>query len=236
MNRGVEIVEDTELFLQERGLTISELLLILGKYNSRVLQMDDENCKEFTELYNKIEHEKDNSLQKGKLLEDLSFILFREGYKGLLECHKNCRTSTNEIDILLRWTQQARLAGIYRSFDFFGESFLCECKNYKGKVNVTYVGKFFSLMCVTNSTMGIMIAWEGVSARNAWADAEGLIKKIALKENKYIIVLDKKDLKRIAERKDNIFSLIYNKYLCLKNDIDYSKYIEKHEAEEFLTK
>lgn len=44
MNRGVEIVEDTELFLQERGLTISELLLILGKFNSRVLQMDDENC------------------------------------------------------------------------------------------------------------------------------------------------------------------------------------------------
>lgn len=44
MNRGVEIVEDTELFLQERGLTISELLLILGKYNSRVLQMDDKNC------------------------------------------------------------------------------------------------------------------------------------------------------------------------------------------------
>lgn len=149
----------------------------------------------------------------------------------MFDVYRNCRTSTNEIDLLIRWTENARLSGITNAFPCFGESFLCECKNYNGPVNVTYVGKFDSLMTATNTNLGIMISWDGITGRSPWNDSKGLIKKIALKDKKYIIVIEKKDLFLIREQKASIFSIVYDKYTALKNDIDYSKYIKPHSAE-----
>ena len=77
-----------------------------------------------------------------------------------------------------------------------------------------------------------MISWDGVTGRSKWSDSKGLIKKIALREKRYIVVLDKYDLKKICEKENNIFSLIYDKYTALKNEIDYDKYILKHEVED----
>lgn len=229
-----KIVEDTELFLSKRGLNLSELLITLGKHNSSVLQLDDEHYEKFSDIYTKIDRKDFCDKDKGKLLEELTYILFHDGYPGVLECRKNCRTSTNEIDLLISWTEKARMAGINNAFQCLGDAFLCECKNYEGKVDVTYVGKFCYLLRVSDSTVGIMVAWEGVTARGAWSDSKGLIKKNVLKDTKYIIVIEKKDLKRIFEKKTNIFSIIYDKYIALKNEIDYDKYIVKHEAEDLL--
>lgn len=228
------IVKDTELFLDERGMNLSQLVITLGKHNSTVLQLDDEHHQAYCKIYTKIEKKNYKDKDKGKLLEELTYILFHNGYPGLLECRRNCRTSTNEIDLLINWTEEARMAGINNAFSCLGDIFLCECKNYEGKVDVTYVGKFCYLLRVCNSTVGIMIAWEGITARGSWSDAKGLIKKNVLKDEKYIIVIDKQDLKRIYERKTNIFSIIYDKYISLKNEIDYDKYIVKHEAEDLL--
>ena len=133
--------------------------------------------------------------------------------------------------MLVKWTDQTNLAGINQSFPFLWDSFLCECKNYDGAGNVTYVGKFCSLMIVTNTDFGVMISWDGVTGRSKWNDSQGLIKKFALIAKKYIIVLEKTDLKQIRDGKKNLFSLLHNKYLALKADIDYEKYIEIHEAE-----
>ncbi len=79
-----------------------------------------------------------------------------------------------------------------------------------------------------------MVSWDGVSGRTKWNDSKGLIKKIALHESKYIIVIDKNDLKQICDRKKNLFSLIYDKYVALKEEIDYETYIVKHEAEDCM--
>lgn len=126
------------------------------------------------------------------------------------------------------------MSGIDDAFPFFGDFFLCECKNYDGNVNVTYVGKFCYLMNVTGTKLGIMIAWDGITARGPWSDSRGLIKKFALKEDKYVIVIDKDDLSRIYKKEASIFSIINDKYLALKCEIDFSKYILKHEAESQL--
>ena len=136
--------------------------------------------------------------------------------------------------MLVKWTDQAKLAGINQSFPFLGDSFLCECKNYAGAVNVTYVGKFCSLMLVTNIDFGVMISWKGVTGRSKWNDSQGLIKKFALSAKKYIVVLEKRDLKQICDRKQNLFSLLHDKYLALKTDINYEKYIAVHEAEQSM--
>ena len=76
-----------------------------------------------------------------------------------------------------------------------------------------------------------MIAWNGIAGRSKWSDASGLIRKIALRDNTYIIHIEKKDFKAIYEQKANIFSIIHDKYLALQNDIDYSAYIQHHELE-----
>ena len=164
----------------------------------------------------------------------MTSILFEKSVENLFDVYRNCRTSTNEIDLLIRWTENARLSGINNAFPCFGESFLAECKNYDGSVSVTFVGKFCSLMSVANTNFGIMVSWDGVSGRTKWNDSKGLIKKIALHESKYIIVIDKNDLKQICDRKKNLFSLIYDKYVALKEEIDYETYIVKHEAEDCM--
>ena len=143
-----EFVKKSEAFLNDIGMTPTEWLLAMGKYNSRILQLDNTGYKKFAELYEKIVSKDFKLSDKGKLLEDLSAILFYQGYPGILDL----RTSSNEIDLQLCWTENAKMAGIDRAFPFLEESFLCECKNYKKSVDVTYVGKFFSLLHVLRTS------------------------------------------------------------------------------------
>lgn len=231
MEKEIDIEKKSEAFLNDIGMTPAEWLLAMGKYNARILQLDDICFKRFAELYEKIDRNNYDQSDKGRLLEDLSSLLLYQGYKGVFECRRNLRTSSNEIDLQLSWTENARMTGINQAFPFLGDSFLCECKNYEKRVNVTYVGKFFSLLHVARCNFGIMIAWNGIAARTKWSDASGLIRKIALRDNTYIIPIEKSDFKSIYEQKANIFSIIYDKYTALRNEIDYSEYIQHHELE-----
>ena len=231
-----DIVKKSEAFLNDIGMTATEWLLTMGKYKSHILQLDDTGYKKFAELYEKIINRDFKQSDKGKLLEDLSTLVLYQGYAGIFECRRNLRTSSNEIDLQLCWTENARLAGIDRAFPFLEDSFLCECKNYKKSVDVTYIGKFFSLLHVARCKIGIMIAWNGIAGRSKWSDASGLIRKIALRDNTYIIPIEKKDFKAIYEQKANIFSIIHDKYLALQNEIDYSAYVQHHELEKDFKK
>lgn len=224
-------------FLQQKGITLQQYIEYSYKNNANeLLKLDSNNyntyCKLYVELYNM--HNKQQNCDKatkGTLLEKLSTILFLSGNAPLLKVIRNKRTSTNEIDILVEWTDQAKYSSINNIYSFFGDCFLCECKNYSGNVGVTYVGKFYSLLNVAHLKFGILFSWDGVSGRSKWSDGEGLIKKIALKEDIYIIDFNKNDFKDIYEKKGDFYSIIKNKYMALKNDISYEKYIEKHELE-----
>lgn len=234
MNLEEKKFRDAEQLLHQSGYTLAELMMASSRYNSSLLMISTEDSEKCKILYNAIKKDGLTRVQKGQKLEELTLILFEKSVKSLFDVYRNCRTSTNEIDLLIRWTENARLSGINNAFPCFGESFLVECKNYAGPVNVTFVGKFCSLMSVTNTNFGIMVSWDGISGRTKWNDSKGLIKKIALHENKYIIVIDKNELKQICDRKKNLFSLLYDKYMALKVEIDYKIYIEKHEAEDFM--
>ena len=225
---------EVESAFSQSGYTLGEFLSASSRYNSTLLMMTDEHLSSYRLLYDSIANGGITTGEKGKKLEKLSELLFKKSVESLFDVYKNCRTSTNEIDLLIRWTEKARLSGISSAFPCFGESFLCECKNYDGAVKVTYVGKFCSLMTVTNSDFGIMISWDGVTGRSNWNDSKGLIKKIALRDRRYIIVLDKADLKKIYNKESSLFSLIYDKYISLKIETDYDKYIVKHDAEDSI--
>ena len=225
---------DAENLLNQSGYTLAEFLRDSSRYKSTLLMLPDDDLRAYQKLYADIATGGLSKGEKGKKLEELSTILFQKSAGSLLDVYRNCRTSTNEIDLLIRWTERARLSGIQAAFPYFGDSFLCECKNYDGPVNVTYVGKFSSLMSAANTNFGIMISWEGITGRNKWSDSQGLIKKIALREKRYIIVLDKDDLEKIYKKEESVFSVIYDKYIALKNEIDYRQYIDRHEAEDMI--
>lgn len=215
------------------GLTVSELISFTGKQDSKLLNLSADKQKQFMELYDKLESGRYTDHVKGALLEQLTDILFN---KSLFRTMKNCRTSTNELDILVEWTDEARLANIHKAFPNFGNIFICECKNYTKTVSVTYVGKFISLLITSNISLGIMVAWHGVTGRSAWSDSKGLIKKIALSRGIFIIVIEQSDLKKLYNQETNIFALVHDKYNALKMDIDYTRWIANHEAEGTLVK
>lgn len=225
---------DAENLLNQSGYTLAEFLRDSSRYKSTLLMLPDDELRAYQKLYADIATGGLSKGEKGKKLEELSTILFQKSAGSLLDVYRNCRTSTNEIDLLIRWTERARLSGVQAAFPCFGDSFLCECKNYDGPVNVTYVGKFSSLMSAANTNFRIMISWEGITGRNKWSDSQGLIKKIALREKRYIIVLDKDDLEKIYKKEESVFSVIYDKYIALKNEIDYRQYIDRHEAEDMI--
>ena len=86
-------------------------------------------------------------------------------------------------------------------------------------------------MCYTNTKFGVLVAWEGVTG-NGWSDGTGLIKKLALADKRYIIVITQYDLYDIYQKNITIFELLKNKYQSLKNDISYELHISKHEAQD----
>lgn len=220
--------------MNQTGYTVADLVNHLGRQHSSLLNMPDDYIDRCKAIFMDIDKGQLSGEEKGKKLEELTRILFETSAGSLLDVYKNCRTSTNEIDLLIRWTDNARLAGINGAYAFMGDTFLCECKKYDKAVGVTYVGKFSSLMSVTNTDFGIMVSWEGVTGRGKWSDSEGLIKKIALREKRYIVVLGKEDLRSICQKENNVFSTLYDKYTALKNETDYAKYITKHNAEDEL--
>lgn len=228
-NRAIGQIEE---LIKAEGITLAELVKYVSGPKSSLLYLSDSQQAQFNEFFSKLECVNCTKQEKGKYLENLSDILFD---RGLFHVLKNCRTSSNELDILVEWSQDARLSSMHTAFPFLGETFICECKNYTHPVSVTYVGKFFSLLVASGEKFGIMISWNGVTARSPWSDALGLIKKIALKEGIFIIVIDRVDLQRICNKETNLFSLLSDKYNALKNDIDYSAWISKHEAEGQLT-
>lgn len=218
--------------MSNQGLLFSELFQMLAETNSPSLGLSDKVFANFASLYDRIDSGNYSQVEKGKLLEDLIAILFEEGYPTMLDIRKNMLTSSNEIDILVNWSKSATQSGIQLLEDEMGSYFLVECKNYNNKVGVTYLGKFFSLMCYTDTKLGVFIAWNGMTGSdNSWNDAVGLVKKLALGEKKYILVLTKADLKKIRQKETNIFTLLEHKYLALKTDISYKSLIKKHEIE-----
>ena len=245
MNKSSTVEERFEAFLQQEGVTVGELLKGFISKQSKILGLSDEIHQVFSQHYHKLKLHNDQlaatgdsgltNTERGELLEQMARCLFFEGNAFFEEIH-NARSSSNEIDLLIKWSSFSKLNQINNSFPFMSDTFFCECKNYSDSVSVTYVGKFYSLLKVSNKKFGIVFSLKGVTGRGNWADAKSLIKKIALKDGTYIIDFNFNDLTKIYKRESNFFSIVSNKYEALISDIDYHKYIEPHELEHEFSK
>ena len=232
-----------------KGWTIEEVLEIIDNAPADMecfkrigyLHMeDDEKYQRYKAAYdnfisvngNVASTETDDNLIKGKALEDLVSILF-ETTGGYYEVYRNLRNGSNEVDLFVQFNDKGR-----RCKAIIGEQYqylLCECKNYKDAVSVTYVGKFYSLMKSTNQRFGIVFSYDGFSGES-WGGASGLSKILFLLDHgvgiECILDFNKNDFKKILDR-ESFFNIIDNKRKEMELGIDdILKYKKKHPNEE----
>lgn len=170
---------------------------------------------------------------KGLALEKISrYLLAVSG--SIFEVSSNLRTTTNEIDVMLRLNTKGALLQSLNLLDSKFSCFIGECKNYNKKVDVTYVGKFCSLMLTNRTKLGILFSYHGVSG-TGWKDACGLIRKFYLhkenEEDRYCIIdFNIKDFQAVSAG-ENFLDIVSRKMLALKFDTDYTAFLSKHPAE-----
>lgn len=225
------------------NITLEEALAAIKRFSSdktydRICKMTDEQQDEYKRLLGEFQkvHRLDGQYsndEKGKALEQLaSYLLKVSG--GIFKVERNLRTTTNEIDQLLSLTAHGRTLIGNNIIDPKLHCVLGECKNYNKKVDVTYVGKFCSLLLTNSVQIGILFSYHGITGTN-WNHAAGLIKKFYLhKENEAdrfcIIDFNNKHFQEIANG-GNLLQIIENQMKSLHFDTDYSKFISKHPAE-----
>lgn len=193
-------------------------------------------CKKGTD-----DEEKIKTKEKGDALENVvNFIIDKSFF---LEVYPNKRTSTNEIDqfvVLSDYGKQAMHQYKF-SHEFLGFEngyFIGECKNYDEEVEATWVGKFYTLLRTCgHCNLGIIFSYKGLTGKeNNWYHAHGLTKIIYQIEpnGKKIFILDfnKDDFKKLFNRKENLFKIIYKKKLALISGSKSDNFNDKHEGEE----
>lgn len=169
----------------------------------------------------------ENAKCAGDALEELTDTIFN--IHGLYNTKRNLKTDTNEIDLFLRLTDVGFL--LKKNTDYYlEEDFLVECKNYTKPVGVTYIGKFASLMRVSQLEQGIFISKNGLTGgAERKRDSKGLIKKIALKDGSFILDFSLSDFENLEGK--SLQEILFAKRESLRLDVDFEDLIEHHELE-----
>lgn len=199
----------------------------------KICEFNDEEIKEYNKLLKEFKNTNSSNSttnEKGRALENLATYTIKTTH--VFDVYKNIRTTTNELDQLVKITDNNRLLIGLKIIDERLANFIGECKNYQDKIPVTYVGKVCSLLTTTQNKICILFSYNGVTGKN-WEDAEGLIKKFYLSKEKLeerfcIIDFNVKDFDEIAKG-NNFLQIVENKITALKNDTDYSNFIKEHE-------
>lgn len=176
---------------------------------------------------------------RGDLLEELIKSLTIE--TKVFDLFDNVSNDTNEYDIIIKPKSLVRTYG-YNAFpDIIFQLIICECKNYQGNVDVTWVGKFYSLLSMSNVKVGILFSYEGITGEKSqdWSDAWGLIRKIYLKDNIAILNIGKNEIARIVNG-ESFCEILEEKFVELQTmtQIENEKRLHNSEmrVEELLDK
>ncbi len=176
----------------------------------------------------------DTTRLKGKALEKLTRFMFKHT-GGLFDVYENLGTNTNEIDLFLKFSNKGKsLKGcIGNQYN----KIICECKNHKTQIGVTYIGKFYTLVECSKIKIGLMVSWKGIGGEE-WKDGVGLTKKIfllkeRLEDRVYILDFNRKDFEQILNGRP-LIKILDEKCDELQLSVDFSKYFDKHPNQEEL--
>lgn len=206
-----------------------------------------EETEEFRALLDELKrpYDKDTETtkEKGDRLERLVEFIIKKSY--FFEIYKNVHTETNEIDEVIvlsdRGKQTLESFGIARTLiPIDTDIFLGECKNYASNLGVTYVGKFYSLLSVTDVPFGIIFTQNGLTGdAEGYKDAYGLTKVLRMVEKyehgreMYILTFTLDDYEELLNGR-TFFELIKAKKIELQMASDYHNFIidNQHESAE----
>lgn len=174
---------------------------------------------------------------KGDRLENLVSFIIKKSYFFDIYC--NVHTGTNEIDEVITLSPAGRQAlttyNISRDLlEIDSDISIGECKNYSSTLDVTYVGKFYSLLVSTDVSFGIIFTQKGLTGyENEYHDAHGLVKVLRIIE-KYqnnrdltIITFTLDDYEKL---KDGVsfFELIKSKKIALHLSSNYDNFLQEY--------
>ena len=204
----------------------------------KICEYSDLEKQEYNRLlddFKKKNSSKFSTKEKGDSLENIASFVLKSG--NIFEVYKNVRTSTNELDQLVKTTVNGSILCSNGILDSRLSNFIGECKNYSKGVSVTYVGKVCSLLQTMNIKICILFSYKGITG-SGWKDASGLVKKFYMsKENqneKYCIIdFNISDFESI-KLGNNFLKIIEDKITALKVDTDYTTFLSGHEAEKLL--
>lgn len=226
-------------------VAVTEALAILrknGKENTyeKICEMSLDDVNEYSRLLEELQRVNGNSSVtndvKGKALENIvTFLLQKSG--DIFHVDANLGTNTNELDQLIGLKNEGKTLCRHGLIDKRYSMFISECKNHQKSLDVTYIGKFCSLLITNNVKLGLLFSYHGVSG-NKWENGAGLIKKFylhkeTLDERFCIIDFNINDFKSIIEQNKNLLQIIDEKITSLQFDTDYSRHLAKHPAEDY---
>ena len=226
---------NNEAYTLEQYISITNSLPLL---KDQSISISESNKDIFFKMCDEIDNYT-NAKEKGNKLEDLLYFLIDN--TPIFEGYRNLRTSTNEVDIVIRLSDLGRMMLANNLIELKSNEILVECKNYdKRKIDVTWVGKFCSLLLQSPARVGILISHKGFRGRGEWDSAKGLSKKFyyykeRYEDKQYVLDITLNELKRYV-RENNFVELILSKIIALENDTKYEQFISKHPAEDVFKK
>ena len=201
----------------------------------------DEDRREYAllleELKKPFDKKNESTKSKGDRLENLVSFIIKKSY--FFDIYRNVHTGTNEIDEIITLSCAGKQAlatyNISRELlEIDSDISIGECINFDSTLDVTYVGKFYSLLVSTDVSFGIIFTQKGLTGNeNEYHDAYGLVKVLRIIEkyqnnkNLTIITFTLDDYEKL---KDGIsfFEIIKSKKLALQISSNYENFIEEY--------
>lgn len=174
---------------------------------------------------------------RGDILEELIRIVTIE--TNIFSLYSNVTNDTNEYDIIIEPSELSKQ--MYNAIpEIVYQPIICECKNYQDTIGVTWIGKLYMLLSITNIKVGIIFSYEGITGEKDWEDSKGLVKKIFLKDGIAILDIGIKELEKIknGERFYDVVQKKYNELVYLTEELENSKitHASAEKVEEILEK
>ncbi|MCY8010351.1 restriction endonuclease [Bacillus haynesii] len=151
--------------------------------------------------------------EKGKLFEKLIGLILNQFQ--IAEITSDFTVKDNQID------HEIKIAEMFRT-NFtakIGDTIICECKNEKTKVDVTYMSKLIELCESRDAKTGIFFSIQGLTGKG-WIHAEGKRKKNFLRKGLIIIHFNFEEIKSLKTK--NLYTLIKKKVQMLVDETEES--------------
>ncbi|MCY7761161.1 restriction endonuclease [Bacillus spizizenii] len=149
--------------------------------------------------------------EKGKKFEKLIGLLLNQFQ--VVEITSDFTPKDNQIDHELKFLDMFRTNLISK----IGDTIICECKNEKTKVDVTYMAKLIELCESREAKTGIFFSIQDLTGKG-WVHAEGKRKKNFLRKGVIIIHFNFKEIKSLKTK--NLYTLIRKKVQMLIDETE----------------